>query len=147
MSLADWERHGWLVPHTTSRQEIANLLALVQRDLDDSRARDVSADWRFNIAYNAALQSAKAALAAAGYRIARGADAHNRTLESLGLTVGLDASSVRRLHAFRKRRNTTEYDHGGVTSDAEAVEARVLAEAVRTHVVSWLETNRPELMG
>ena len=52
MSLADWEWHGWLVPHTTSPQEIVDLLALVQRDLHDSRARDVSADWRFNIAYN-----------------------------------------------------------------------------------------------
>lgn len=146
MSLADWERHGWLIPHTTSPEEIADLLALVQRDLDDSRARDLSADWRFNIAYNAALQSAKAALAAAGYRIARGADTHNRTLDSLGLTVGLDASSVRRLHVFRKRRNTTEYDHAGVTSGAEADEVRTLAVAVRTSVVQWLEANHPQLL-
>ena len=118
----------------------------MQRDLDDSRARDVSADWRFNIAYNAALQSAKAALAAAGYRVARGADNHNRTLESLSLTVGLDASSVRRLHVFRKRRNTTEYDHAGVTSEAEADEVRALAESVRDQVVRWIEETRPDLV-
>jgi hypothetical protein len=145
MSLADWERHGWLIPHTTSPQEIADLLALVQRDLSDSRARGVSADWRFNIAYNAALQSAKAALAAAGYRVARGADTHSRTLESLSLTVGLDASSVRRLQAFRKRRNTTEYDHAGVTSEAEAGEVRALAESLLTRVERWLAANLPEL--
>jgi hypothetical protein len=71
MSLTDWQRHGWLTPHTTSAQEIGDLLALVRRDLHDSQERGVSADWRFNIAYNAALQSAKAALAVAGFRTAR----------------------------------------------------------------------------
>jgi hypothetical protein len=44
MSLAEWERNGWLTPHRTSPQEISELLAIVQRDLQDSRARDVSAD-------------------------------------------------------------------------------------------------------
>jgi hypothetical protein len=45
MSLAEWERNGWLTPHHTSPQEISELLAIVQRDLQDSRARDVSADY------------------------------------------------------------------------------------------------------
>ena len=67
-------------------------------------------------------------------------------MESLSLTVGLDAGSVRRLHVFRKRRNTTEYDHAGVTSEAEAGEVRALAESVRRRVVQWLESTRPELV-
>lgn len=46
MSLAEWERNAWLVAPTTSPQEIADLLALVQRDLHDSQSCDVSADWR-----------------------------------------------------------------------------------------------------
>ena len=122
MSLADWERHGWLTLHASSPQEIAELQAVLRRDLRDSQSSDVSADWRFNIAYNAALQAAKAALAAAGYRVARGGDGHTRTLESLALTVGLDPRSVRRLNVCRKRRNAAEYDHAGITSDAEVEE-------------------------
>ena len=118
----------------------------MQRDLHDSQSCDVSADWRFNIAYNAALQSAKAALAAAGYRTARGGDSHGRTLDSLTLTVGLDPLSVRRLQAFRKRRNTTEYDHAGVTSDAEVDEMRALAEAVRHRVLEWLRAEHQSLL-
>ncbi len=145
MSLIDWERNGWLTPHRTSPQEISELLAIVQRDLQDSRARDVSADWRFNIAYNAALQAAKAALAASGYRVARGTDSHHRTLESLAHTIGLDNVSVRRLGVFRKRRNTAEYDHAGVTSDAEADEMRVLAESIRDQVQGWLRRSHPQL--
>ena len=36
MSLIDWSRNGWLVPHRTSPGEIADLLAVVERDLADS---------------------------------------------------------------------------------------------------------------
>ena len=58
MSFADWVKNGWLVAHKSSKQEIANLLGIVARDLKDSQAKDVSDDWRFAIAYNAALQVA-----------------------------------------------------------------------------------------
>jgi hypothetical protein len=64
VSFADWIKNGWLVAHNSSKQEIANLLGIVARDLKDSQAKDVSDDWRFAIAYNAALQAATAALAA-----------------------------------------------------------------------------------
>jgi hypothetical protein len=33
MSLEDWANNGWLCRHETSRQEIADLLAIVDRDL------------------------------------------------------------------------------------------------------------------
>jgi hypothetical protein len=66
MSLADWVRNGWLQSHQTSRNEIKDLLAVVDRDLADSATEALSADWRMTIAYNAALQGATAALAAAG---------------------------------------------------------------------------------
>jgi len=49
-------------------EEIQNLLRIVKRDLKDSQSKDLSNDWRFAIAYNAALQAATAALPAAGYR-------------------------------------------------------------------------------
>jgi hypothetical protein len=53
MTLENWAANGWLRPHKTSRQEIRNLLAIVRRDLTDSRAEGISDDWRFGIAYNA----------------------------------------------------------------------------------------------
>ena len=55
VSFADWVKNGWLVAHNSSKQEIANLLGIVARDLKDSQAKDVSDDWRFAIAYNAAF--------------------------------------------------------------------------------------------
>jgi hypothetical protein len=49
MSLADWGKNGWLRPHTTNRQQVADLLAIVTLDLEDA-GRDLSADWQFGIA-------------------------------------------------------------------------------------------------
>ena len=55
MSLKQWQEHGCIRPHKTSPQEIAGLLAIVERDLADARG-DISSDWKFGIAYNAALK-------------------------------------------------------------------------------------------
>ena len=52
MSLSDWERNGWVTKHQTSRNEIRDLLQVVERDLRASAAEGLSADWRMNIAYN-----------------------------------------------------------------------------------------------
>ncbi|HXT25126.1 MAG TPA: hypothetical protein VN749_09900 [Candidatus Eisenbacteria bacterium] len=46
MSFAEWVKNGWLVAHRSSKQEIANLLGIVARDLKDSQAKDVSDDRR-----------------------------------------------------------------------------------------------------
>ncbi|KPK80204.1 MAG: hypothetical protein AMJ81_12350, partial [Phycisphaerae bacterium SM23_33] len=91
MSLEDWRSSGWLSSHQSSAREVVELLALADRDLRDCQAAGLSADWKFNIAYNALLQAATAALAA-GYRASRESH-HYRVLQSLALTVGLDGSA------------------------------------------------------
>lgn len=61
---------GRLRPHQTSAKEIADLLILVTRDMEDAAFEGLSADRRFATAYNAALQLATVVLRAAGYRTA-----------------------------------------------------------------------------
>jgi hypothetical protein len=78
----------------------------------------VSDDWRFAIAYNAALQATTAALAAAGYRASR-ENHHYRVIQSLELTLGKDAKFIRAIDAFRKKRNVSSYDIGGGISHRE----------------------------
>ena len=55
MSLSDWAKAGWLKPHRASRQQVADLFGVVDRDLEDAN-RGLSADWQFGIAYNAVLK-------------------------------------------------------------------------------------------
>ncbi len=66
MTLELWKQNGWLREYKTSRDEVAGILHLVRRDLADAAREEVSTDWRFNIAYNAALQLAILALYASG---------------------------------------------------------------------------------
>jgi hypothetical protein len=138
MSLPDWERNGWVAKHRTSRHEIRDLLQVVERDLADSAAEGLSADWRMNIAYNAALQAATAALAAAGYRPSRDGH-HYRVIQSLRETLGADAAIVATFDAFRKKRNISGYERIGLVSDADAEAMRALAVALRGDVMAWLK--------
>jgi hypothetical protein len=144
MSLADWERNGWLTAHRASPSEIRDLLEVVERDLADSGNDTVSADWRMNIAYNAALQAATAALAAAGYRASRDQH-HYRVIQSLRETIAADGSLVNTLDAFRKKRNVTGYERVGLVSDADAESMRELALRVRDSVAAWLRKHHPNL--
>ena len=125
MSLQDWLKFGWLKEHKTSRQEIADLFAVADRDLKACQPPDLVPDWQFNIAYNAAPQLATAALAAAGYQAERSSH-HYRVIQSLELTIGADAGTIRKLEFFRKKRNITGYERADAVSELEAEEMRKL---------------------
>lgn len=145
MSLKDWQLNDWLAAHHTSPQEIADLLAVSDRDLHDCKASGLSADWRLNIAYNAALQAATAALAASGYRAVREAH-HFRVIQSLVYTIDMPAAVVTQFDAFRKKRNIGGYERAGMISDREADEMFSLAKNIREKVENWLRRNYPELV-
>jgi hypothetical protein len=81
MSLQKWLEYGWLRSHQSSRKEISDLLRIIDRDLQDAIG-DISADWRFGIAYNAALKLCTILIYAEGYRAEKTLQ-HFRTLQAL----------------------------------------------------------------
>src|SRR5258708_30297321 len=95
--------------HEPRQRGLLNPLAAVAGAPADSAAEGLSADWRMNIAYNAALQAATVALAAAGYRASRDQH-HYRVIQSLQETLGTDASTVNALDTVRQTRNAAGYD-------------------------------------
>ena len=144
MSLNDWLKAQWLKAHNSSRQEIANLLGVADRDLRDCEAKGLSDDGRLAISYNAALQCAVAALAASGYQPSR--DAHHfRVILSLEHTIGADSNLIAKFDAFRKKRNLGDYEIAGSTSKKEADEMVVLAQQLRKQVEAWLRAEHSEL--
>jgi len=146
MTLQNWLLNDWLTPHKTSQQEISDLLAVADRDLSDCQSLGLSPDGKLHIAYNAALQAATAALAAAGYRAAREAH-HFRVIQSLAYTIGAPSSLIAQFDQFRKKRNIGGYERAGTTSDQEAKEMFLLAKKIRSDVEAWLQDTHPELMG
>jgi hypothetical protein len=144
VSLVNWLANGWLVEHEAGREEISNLLAIVDRDIEQCALGDLGQDWRHNIAYNAVLQLATATLAASGYRARREAQ-HFRVLQSLAYTVGINPKFIRRLDQARKRRNFSAYDAAGMISAQEAEEVVCHALELREKVRAWLEREHPHL--
>jgi hypothetical protein len=136
----------WLTEHHTSPEEIAELLEVVNRDLSQCQTPGLFPDWQLSIAYNAALQAATAALAAAGYRVARGASHHYLVIQSLSFTLGADAALVAQLDQFRKKRNILDYQRAGVASNQEANEMKALAQRLHRDVMDWLKAKHPQLL-
>jgi hypothetical protein len=146
MSLRQWFENGWLRPHKTSRQEIGNLLAIVRRDLTDAKAGIISDDWRFGIAYNAALKLCTVLLYAEGYRAVQNL-AHYRTLQALPLILGIERKAdAAYLDTCRTKRNIVEYDYIGGATGANADELIEFAESLEKDVLEWLSSRHPDLL-
>jgi len=103
-------------------------------------------DWGFNIAYNAALQAATAALVACGYHVPKGDSHHFRVIGSLAFTLGLESDLIDKLDSYRKKRSMTIYDIAGVITDTEAKAMLALAEDIVEQIYLWLADNHPHLM-
>jgi len=146
MTLQQWADNGWLAGHETSKQEIANLLKIVERDLKDAREAQVSNDWRLGIAYNAALKLCTVLLYAEGFRAERNLN-HYRTIQALQEILGKEkASAVFYLDACRKKRNIAEYDYVGGVTENDAIELVEFTEELREEVLDWLQENHTELL-
>jgi len=145
MSLQDWHKFGWLKPHNTSFLELSNLLAIADRDIADAESEALSADWRFGIAYNAALKLCTMMLYDAGFMPEKNL-AHYRTLLSLQFTLGSHRKAdAEYLDACRIKRNHVEYDYVNGASETEAQELVDFARELRTEVVDKLKARYPNL--
>ena len=145
MSLSDWHKAGWLKPHQTSPQQIADLYGIVDRDLADA-ARGISADWKFGIAYNAALKLCTILLYAEGWRPEKTL-AHYRTIQALPVILGsAHRDDADYLDTCRSKRNIAEYDSVGMVSERESEELTTFTHELRELVHTWLLEHHPNLV-
>lgn len=146
MSLELWYKNRWLRAHRTTPSQIAELFAIVDRDLVDASTERLSADWQFGIPYNATLKLCTILLYAAGYRPEKTL-AHFRTLQALPLILGAERQDdADYLDACRAKRNTAEYDSAGQISPDEARELVVFSTELRESVKAWLIRQHPGLI-
>jgi hypothetical protein len=146
MTLELWRQNAWLREYKTSQAEVASIRGLVDRDLADASREEISADWRFNIAYNAGLQLATLALYAAGYRAGRGESKRYRLIQTIPLVMGERFSAISAyLDNCRRRRNVSEYDAAGTVSKKEVTDLLQTVREFKTEVYKWLRENYPEL--
>jgi HEPN domain-containing protein len=144
MSLEDWLKDKLVVKHRPSAGEIAELLRICDRDLEEVEIIGLSPDWRLSIAHNAAVQAARVALAAVGYR-ARKEGQHYLVLQSLAFTIKTDPATIKHPDKFREKRNISDYERAGLVTEQEAKEMIALAKQLRRDVEQWLRAHHPGL--
>src|SRR4030042_71403 len=142
MSLEVWLKNKLIEKHRSSAREIASLLHICDRDLEKVTIAGLGPDWRLSIAHNAAVQAAKAALAAAGYR-ARKQGQHYLLIQSLAFTLDTDPIIIKQMDKFRQKRNISDYESAGLVTEQEAEEMIALAKQLRDDVEQWLRANHP----
>lgn len=92
------------------------------------------------------MQMATVALNANGYRTLKSKPGHHQTtIQTLPLTVGLAQQKVIVLDALRKQRNLSDYT-GDLVPEAAAEECLTSAKALLSHIRTWLQANRPDLL-
>jgi uncharacterized protein (UPF0332 family) len=144
-SLEDWLNDKKIEKHRTSAREIASLLHICDRDLEKIKIVELGPDWRLSIAHNAVVQTAKAALAAVGYR-ARKEGQHYLLIQSLAFTINIEPAIIKQLDKFRKKRNISDYETAGLVTEKEAEEMITLAKRLRADVEQWLRAHYPQLV-
>lgn len=146
MTLRQWENNNWLKKHKTSIEEIGNLLEIVKRDMKDAQEDAISDDWRFGIAYNAALKLCAVLLYAEGYRPEKSL-AHFRTIQALPFILGDNRKpDAEYLDACRAKRNTVEYDYVGGATASDADELIEFVRELEKDVLKWLKEQHPKLL-
>ena len=144
MSLNQWVDNGWLRRHKTSQEEIENLVMIIDRDLKDAKG-GISDDWRFGIAYNAALKLCTILLYAEGFKAERTLQ-HYRTIQALPLILGNKRKDdAEYLNSCRSKRNIVEYDYVGGVTGHDADELIDFVKELKADVLEWLNNNHPEL--
>ncbi len=146
MSLQKWAENGWLRQQETNSNEIKMLLGVVDRDIADAAVDKISPDLRFIAALGAGIQVAHIALRASGYRATPGRGQHEKTIESLELTLGASSRTIQKLKTFSRKRNIANYDMSGAVSEQELEQMLKLATELRGQVRAWLEKNHANLL-
>src|ERR1035437_3018557 len=132
--------------HTTSRQELHEIRRLVARDLTDAAIPALSEDPRMATAYTAALQTAKRAIACAGYRVASVPGHHRLTFERAKLALGKPAEHLADyFDACRRKRNEIDYTGATIATTTEADELLLHAKSFLKLVEGWIASTHSAL--
>ena len=147
MTLENWDKENhWLKKEISSQQEISGLMKKVERNLRQASNSDIDDDWRLSMAMAAVLQCGTIALRVLGYRLPVEPGHHDKTIESLKYSVGLDSEFVGKLQAFRRKRGVVMYDYSSTASSTEVAQLLNYAMRLREDLWNWLRANFPQYL-
>ena len=135
-----------LQAHEADRVSILKLLDAAERNLQDARHEEISADNRFDMAYKCIMQCAMVGLSANGFRTATSQPGHHQTaIQCLHLTMQISQDDIIVLDALRRQRNVVDYE-GDMVSEATLIACVEQPNALLEKTRAWLAVNRRNLI-
>jgi len=135
---------GRIKAYKPTPAEVQRLLQISTRDLDAAQKNlDVSPDWAYAMAYNAALQSCRALMLSEGYR-PRGGEQHATVVAYAEERLGSSFSDqIGLLDQMRRKRHRIIYDLSGMIGEDEAEQAinfaRMFSENIRRIITGQIK--------
>lgn len=123
------------------------MLAIADRQIADAGLEGMSADGRFDHAYEAVRALCQVALYASGYAVPKRGDTHQRVMDSLKFTVGGDAGGkVDYFDRCRRLRHKTMYERADLVQRSQSDKLLAAARELRDQVRQWLQEQHPGLV-
>lgn len=145
MSLKSYIDNGSLTKHNPSKDEIADLLTIADRDLRLAEKLNDENDWQFAIAYNAVLQLATIPIRASGFRVSTKTGHHWVTLTVLPEFLGKGfREKADYFNECRVKRNTIEYKTAGDITLQDALKLIQEAKVLKKSILAWLKKQYPQ---
>jgi len=144
MTLASWEAKGWVRKSSTRKQEILELLDNAECDLMDAR-REFPAEWRFGLAFTAALNLCTIYLQASGYHADN--ESHLKAIHALPLILGDDhKADADYLESCFVLRNQKKSDQSTSITPQQASKLVYFVEDLYLQTCEWLRSSESGLI-
>ncbi len=146
MTLEQWQKNSWLREELATRNELKDLLAVVDREIADASVTQVSNDGRFMHAYDAALNLCAIALRASGYTVPKGGSHHKRTIGALPLVLGEEYQEIAdQIELASRLRGQAMYDRAEVVRSKDADELVETSKSLRESIMVWIAKTHADL--
>lgn len=129
----------------TSKKELDELRAMAATNLKDAAVRGVSAQGRYEFAYNAARIMATIVVRACGYRVAGRTGHHYFTFQALQVADPKFAKVAAYFDRARDKRNDFSYDSAIHITETEAEDLLKAVKQFSKEAEDWIFKHHPSL--
>jgi hypothetical protein len=129
----------------TSKKELDELRAMAQMNLKDAHVKEISAQGRYEFAYNAARLLATIVIRANGYRVVARTGHHYFTFQGMQASNPSFVKTAMYFDQARDKRNDFSYDAPVHISDTDANELLESVEQFWHVVEAWIKAKDPSL--
>jgi hypothetical protein len=135
-----------VAPEPTSKKELDELRAMVGINLHDAHVAGISAQGRYEFAYNAARLMTTIVVRASGYRVIAKSGHHYFTFQALQAVSPAFLKVAIYFDSARDTRNNFSYDSPVSISSTDADDLVKTVEAFQQDAEAWIGATDPTLV-